>query len=144
MGYYITNESGGFESPQSERLKYEGQETQKPIEIGPKVAELHDFLESKTAQTILASLAINGIEGNPELTHFAEAQETLIDAIGDPIKSNQQKILLELKKALLIGIAGDIEYAHAVISAIGKVAQSHISDSDIEDYASAALEILNS
>ncbi|MDQ5912342.1 MAG: hypothetical protein QG568_557 [Patescibacteria group bacterium] len=140
MGYYINSEGSGFNQPNQGR--FEGQDAPKPIEVEPKILELQQFLGSETALKVIASLAINGALNNQDLINFEIAEEASINTIEDPKKSNQQKILLDIKKALLIGIAGDVEYAYGIISEIGQTTQLYNLDPDIEDYASAALEIL--
>lgn len=104
------------------------------------VGELWDEL-TYDEQNILKFLKENGIPNNPDYAEYVKNREKEIDDIENPILRKSEIEQFDIRKAYLIGLAGDLDYAEELLSGIGRMAQE-TNNLDLEDAADRALSSL--
>lgn len=92
-------------------------------------------------EVLIRFLRLNGFKDNPDYLEYVKAKEAELDLIENPHEGKRARILFDIKKALIIGMAGDRETSYELLRDVGIMAQD-TNDREIEDMVDDALTLL--
>jgi hypothetical protein len=93
---------------------------------------------SPEEQVLILVLKEAGLENNQAFLEFVTTKETELDLINEPHKSARARERFDIRKAVIIGLAGDLNYAYELLAFVGQMAQQTGNDA-LEDEVDAAL-----
>lgn len=110
---------------------------------GPRQENFLPIPEGLTTQeeVLIRFLRENGFKENPDYLEWVKQQESELDAIKNAREGQRARIFFDIKKALIIGMAGDTETAYEMLRDVGIMAQQ-TNDREVEDAVDATLTLL--
>jgi hypothetical protein len=107
----------------------------------PPLALPEGFLTEGEA-ALIGFLRTNGLENNPDFLEYVTEKEKEIDEILNPYESQRARELFDIRKALIVGTAGNLDYAKETLYRLGQMAQES-GDTELEDAINNALDLLD-